>query len=95
MAITLDQRREAREAVAHPGKFEGEPAIVPLLWGVVLDGGADEECDDSDGSTYCLIGRWVLLGDSQGFVHGKRHDSADAARVRFDRIAASIDQQYA
>ena len=62
MTVTLEMRREAREAVAHPGKFEGEAAIVPLLWELCLDGCSDEQGGDVEAAGFAYrIGRWVLL----------------------------------
>lgn len=91
---TIEQRREAREAVSHPGKFEGESPMVPILAEIVMSGCADEECDDSDSASYALVGRWIVLFDEQGSVRGQRFESRDEAAVRFKRIADSIDAQY-
>ena len=71
---TLEQRLEAREAVAHPGKFEGEPPIVPILWAIAMDGFADSE----DGP-YFQIGRWIVWEGDTGFVYASRFASADDA----------------
>ena len=71
---TLDARREARESVAHPGKFEGESPMVPILWDMVLDSCEDEsEGDATEGIGFMArIGRWILFLGTDGFVSGTR-----------------------
>ena len=78
---TLEQRREAREAVEGPGKFEGEPAITAILYGMALDSCADEEEGDScDGPGYIWrIGRWMVEESPSGFVSSRRYDTLQAA----------------
>lgn len=72
--ISLDCRREARDAVRHMGKFEGESPLTPILWQMYLDGATDEDCGH-----IIRIGRWTLTQDDQGFVYGMRHATADDA----------------
>ena len=79
---TLEQRREAREAVRRPGKFESESPMVPILWDIVLDGFADRH----DGSI-ARVGRWLVWQTEVGFVYGRRMASVEEAE-------ATIDAEY-
>jgi len=81
MYATLEQRRDAREAVESLGKFEGESPMVPILYSLVSDGFADESVPYGD-SVYDRVGRWILWTTSQGFVTGARYDTqAEAAKT--------------
>ena len=82
---TLERRREAREAVEGPGKFEGEPAITAILYAISLDGGADEIAGDVETIGYCeRFGRYVLMTDSQGFVVSRRFRTVALAEAEIE-----------
>ena len=85
---SITQRREAREAVSHPGKFEGESPITPILYEMALDGECDEETGDScDGPAYVWrIGRYLLEESTYGFVSSRAFDSVEEAHERFARF---------
>ena len=91
---TLEQRQEAREMVAHSGKFEGESPIVPIIHDIVMNGFADAEADDGDIASYSLVGRWILMHDDQGFVRGRRYDSRETAAAIFVRIEDAIEANW-
>ena len=82
-----DRINDAREASAHPGKYEGEPAIVPMLHALALDGCADEEGGDVEAAGYAYrLARWVLVEDSQGFVTGRQFRTVELARLEIEQI---------
>ena len=83
--MTMLERRDARETVAHPGKFEREHPMVPILYGIVMNGFADDT-ESVGPHIYDLVGRWILWYDSQGFVSGIRYDTRDAAQAAMDAI---------
>ena len=87
--MTMLERRDARETVAHPGKFEREHPMVPILYGIVMNGFADDT-ESVGPHIYDLVGRWILWEepwyDSQGFVSGIRYDTRDAAQAAMDAI---------
>jgi hypothetical protein len=100
--MTLGERNNAREAVQHPGKFEREHPMVPLLYGVVLEGGADEtqslrEWGPSDGAgddgyvdSYDRVGRWILNTSNSGFITGTRFGTAAKAIEEMGKIHDEI-----
>lgn len=44
----METREQYEEMVKGPGKFEGEPAWVPYLWGLAMDGQSSDEIYDED-----------------------------------------------
>ena len=56
--------------------------MVPILWGVVLLGTADE-CDGS----LALVGRWVLLERSDGFIEAQRYSTPNQALAAYLDLA--------
>jgi hypothetical protein len=91
MYATLEQRREAREAVSHPGKFEAEPPITAILYDMSLDGGGDDLTSDGDGYWVERFGKRLLEGTSQGFVTSERFASEDAAQEWLEAIRGKIE----
>ncbi len=85
MYATLEQRREARAAVSHPGRFEGERPIAVIIDAIVMDGFADDSAAGMDWMEY-RVGRWTLLQDSQGFIGVTRYASVDAAQAVIDAM---------
>lgn len=81
---TLEQRREARDAVAHPGRFEGESPMAVIIDDIVMDGFHDDVAFGQDWSEY-RVGRYTLLADSSGFIGVTRHASPDAAQAVIDK----------
>ena len=81
---TLEQRQEAREMVAHFGKFEGESPMTPILYDMAQDGVADDYDCTEDGTCYDRIGRWIIWNDSQGFIYSRK----------FATIAEATDALY-
>lgn len=75
----LALRQDARERVAHPGKFEGEDPMVAIIYDISLDGGADAETSVYGLGWACAVGRWTLYESDNGFVYGNRWPSANAA----------------
>jgi hypothetical protein len=93
--MTRDEILKAYEVVdgiiRSPGKFEGEPVYVPAFWEDVLEGFADEEGEDEDGTVISTIvvdeddvkafpelkdiRRVSLWEDSQGFVRSVLTDA--------------------
>lgn len=84
--IPLERRREAREQVHSPGKFEGEPAIVPILWDLILEGRADSEndCSCGCGTPLARVGRWILWESDQGFVWSLRYPTRERAQASLE-----------
>ena len=90
MYATLQQRRDAREAVSHPGKFESEDAMVPILYAITMDGFEDDYADfGTDGYVdhYARVGRWILHTSDSGFVSGTRFDHVRDAEDEITRLA--------
>jgi len=72
------------DTIRSPGKFEGECLYVPYFWGIMLDGGADDE-DEDEGVPIAIFDvnaddvaqfpeladreTVALWEDDQGFVH--------------------------
>lgn len=81
----LEARREAREAVSGPGKFEGETPMTAILYSLSLSGFADDSESDDGGFWADRIGRYVIEGDPQGFVTSVRFASESEAIDRFER----------
>lgn len=46
---------EAKDVVSTPGKFEGQPVYVPLLWELSLDGGSWGDEMESHESFGCIV----------------------------------------
>ena len=92
MYATLEQRREARAAVASPGRFEGEAPIAVIINAIVMDGLVDDVAYGQDWTEY-RVGRYTLLHDSQGFIGVTRHATTDKAQAVInetnDRIASA------
>jgi len=73
--------------ITSPGKFESEPAYVPMYWHLVLNGFSSEESEDENGYLVSLFyientdsdefkellgfERVYIWEDSIGFVHHK------------------------
>ena len=93
---TLEQRRDARETVEHPGKFERESPMVPILWDLILDGGMDEDAGDAtEGIGYAArVGRWIISLSTDGFVTGCRYRTLDEAEREFANIADGLNLDY-
>ena len=90
---TLEARRDARDAVSHPGKFEGQNPMVPILDAISLDGGEDDYanlCGDSYVNYYSRIGKWIVHTDDAGFVSGTRFDTLNDATSEIERLRAEI-----
>lgn len=88
--MTLEARNTARD---HSSKFDCP--MTAILYDLSGQGCADDECGESEfGGWYALLGRWIIMVDSQGFVYGDRFPSASAARIDFDRIADEIAAEY-
>ena len=90
---TLEQRREARETVARPGKFEHESPMVPILWDLCLDGFEDDSAGDAtDGIGFMArIGRWILFLDTDGFVTGRRLRTVAPAEAEIESFRESSE----
>ncbi len=87
----LEARREARERVAGPGKFEGESAMAPILWDLVLSGFADEQCGCE--SPLARIGKWTIRESESGFVYAIRHESILEAAFSIGECDATDDAE--
>ena len=94
-------KEEARDAVRHPGKFEGEAAYVPYYWDRSLDGGSDEDLgslqgfrlDEADYDVWPeLEGRdWLWLQESgDGFVYESSCSSAPGFSAMLDEVMDSL-----
>lgn len=91
-----DRINETRELAASPGKYEGEPAIVPMLHELALNGCADDEGGDVEAAGYAYrLGRWVLVEDSRGFVTGRQFRTLELARLELEQIADYARSMYA
>jgi hypothetical protein len=96
--MTLAERNDAREAVQHPGKFEREHPMVPILYDKVLEGVADDTQsfgDDGFVDCYDLVGRWVLHSSDSGFITGARFDTTAKAIEAMGKIHAEAEAEEA
>jgi len=89
----LHARRDARDRVSGPGKFEGESSMAPILWDMVLSGFADSECA-CDVSPLARVGKWTLRESESGFVYAIRHESADEAQNAIDECDALTAHEW-
>lgn len=90
-----DRINDAREAVAHPGKFEHERAIAPILYALAHEGGADEETGSVDAFGWAArLGRFVIYEDSLGFAYSRRFPTVELAHGEIEWIA-SLDAERA
>jgi hypothetical protein len=96
--MSLAERNDARETVQHPGKFEREHPMVPILYGVVLEGGGDDMATfGGDGYVDCFdrVGRWILHTSDSGFITGTRFDTAAKAIEAMDKIHEEAEAEAA
>jgi hypothetical protein len=92
---TLEARRDARYDVSHPGKFELEDAMVPILYAMRMDGSYDEECgSDDEGGTTFRIGKWIVFESDQGFVYGTKFPTSSAASNEFSSLEEKLNERY-
>ena len=82
MTRTLQDRiDEARDAVAHPGRLEGEQPIAFFVDAIVSDSGADDWCACG---TLSRVGRYTHQISDAGFVYVMRHTDAEEAQAVLD-----------
>lgn len=90
----LIRGRDPKGYKRHPGKFEASGYVGEKLYEMSLDGGADEECGDSDWGWYGLMLKTGIRGasnvilsiDSNGFVDYETFPTASAARAAYRKI---------
>jgi hypothetical protein len=74
-----------------PGKFEGEPPMTRYLYErIVLNGSSDDSASSESGDWADLVGRRIVVGDSQGFVASHKYANRFEARAIFDEYAAEL-----
>lgn len=78
-----------------PGKFEGNdnPGLAAAIWEKSLEGWDDASTGDNSEWHYhvSLLGRFMLIADSQGFVCLEEYTSTAQARRMFE----VADEEYA
>lgn len=90
---TLEQRRDARETVSHPGKFEGESPMTPILYDISIDGGADEYAGDCQTSGLAeRIGKWIMFTTTDGFVSARRFSTVAEAEAAIEAFRDEIGE---
>jgi len=92
--MTMEQRREARDAVRHPGRFEGQSPMVPLLYDLSLNGIEDDwDSFGEDGYVdyWYQLGRWTVHVNDQGFISGVRHKSREDASAEMEAVRADYE----
>jgi hypothetical protein len=74
------------------GKFEGanDRPLAFALNTIANNGFADQEASLPDGTNYCLIGRWVLRTDDQGFVDYDEFDTDQDAERALERAFLGV-----
>lgn len=88
--MSLEARREARYTVSRPGKFEGEPAITPILWDLSLDGYTDDDFSIGESTGWWgLMGKYILHESDNGFVTSTRYKNRQEAERHFQDIVDS------
>lgn len=80
----LEARRDARESVKHPGKFEGNAPITVILYNLVMQGSWSDESYESDSNWMERIGKRLVCGDDQGFVWSVNFKNPNAAQEVFE-----------
>lgn len=78
----LEARRNAREEVAHPGKFEGQGPMTVILYMAVMDESWSDASYSNETNWMERVGKYLLCGDDHGFVWSVRcKDEAGAIDV--------------
>lgn len=78
------------ETVRRPGRYEGSHPMTPLLDRIVLDGCADDEASGEQGGYVAVIGPWLLVKDSVGFVGAEKYATVAHARDAYHIVAAAF-----
>ena len=80
-------------AEERPGKFEGNygrhaRGIAQILYALSLDGSEDDYMSAEGQGYVAMIGRYLLMEDTSGFVTFEEYDNEAKAQARFDDLYA-------